>query len=83
VALQNIRRATNNSCWEQANAYLSRASNHRRDLEPVIHRLAQILFATQIPLCSLHRDTVEQELNLFQFAAAGMLQPGENRSLKR
>ena len=38
--------------------------------------MAQILFAAQIPLGGLHRDMAEQELNLFQFAAAGVAQLG-------
>jgi hypothetical protein len=58
---------------EQANAYSIWASDHRSDLEPIIHRMAQILLATQIPLCGLDRDMAEQELNLFQFAAASVL----------
>jgi hypothetical protein len=32
--------------------------------------MAQILIAAQIPLGGLHGNVAEQELNLFQFAAA-------------
>jgi hypothetical protein len=38
--------------------------------------MAQVLLTTQIPLRGLHRDMGEQELNLFQLAAAGVAQLG-------
>jgi hypothetical protein len=45
-----------NNCREQANAYSIGACGQRRDLEPVVHRVAQILLAAQIPLRGLHPD---------------------------
>jgi hypothetical protein len=42
----------------------------RHDPEPVVHRVTQTLLAAQIPLGGLDGDMAEQELNLFQFAAA-------------
>src|SRR5271166_3255325 len=46
------------------------------DLEPVVHRMTQILLAAEIPLGGLDRDMAEQELNLFQFAAVAVAQLG-------
>jgi hypothetical protein len=34
-------------------------------VKPIIHRIAQVLFAAKIPLCGLDRSMAEQELNLF------------------
>ena len=42
----------------------------RDNHKTIIHRIAEIPFETQIPLCGLHGDVTEQELYLFQFAAA-------------
>jgi hypothetical protein len=60
------------SCCEQANAYSIGACDQRRDLEPVVHRVTQILLAAQIALRGLDGDMAEQELNLFQFAAEAL-----------
>jgi hypothetical protein len=49
---------------------LTSRSACRDNHKTIIHRIAEILFATEIPLCSLHGDVTEQELYLFQFAAA-------------
>ncbi len=35
------------------------------EVEPIIHRMSQVLFAAKIPLCRLDRRMAEQELNLF------------------
>lgn len=61
---------SNDRCCEQANAYSIRGSDHWRELEPVVHRVAEILLAALIGLGSLHGDMAEEELNLFQFADA-------------
>lgn len=61
----DYRRLLAHSWREQANAYSIRASSLRCDLKPVIHRMAQILLAAQIPFRGLDRDMGEQELNLF------------------
>jgi hypothetical protein len=39
----------------------------RPQVEAVVHWAAKVLLATEIPLCRLHRDVREQELNLLQF----------------
>jgi len=81
-ALGPNRRATHkvgfssDSCCKQANAYSIGACDLRHDLEPVVHRVTQILLAAQIALRRLDRDMAEQELNLFQFAAAAVAQFG-------
>ena len=43
---------------------------------PIIHRVAETLFATQVPLRRLHRDVPEKELNLLQFTAGLMAKTG-------
>jgi hypothetical protein len=52
------------------------ACDLRHYLEPVVHRVTQILLAAQIALRGLDRDMAEPELNLFQFAAALRAQLG-------
>ena len=65
---------------EQANAHSIGARDPREDLEPVVHRLTQVLFASQVALRGLDRDMAEQELNLFQFAAVAVAQLGTGPS---
>lgn len=43
-------------------------------VEAVVDRAAEILLAAEIPLCRLHRDVSEQELNLLQLTAAVVAQ---------
>jgi hypothetical protein len=38
-------------------------------VEPVIDRILQLLFASDVPLRCLHRSVAKQKLNLFQFAS--------------
>jgi hypothetical protein len=42
--------------------------------DPIIHRVAEALFATQVPLRWLHRDMPQKELNLLQLPASLMPQ---------
>ena len=63
-------------CRNQANSHSIGAC----DLESVIHRVRQILFAAKITLGGLHGDVAEEELNLLQFAAADMAQLGAGRA---
>jgi hypothetical protein len=64
------------SWCKQANAYSIGARDQRCDLEPIVNRVTQILLAAQISLRGLDRDMAQQELNLFQFAAASVAQLG-------
>jgi hypothetical protein len=41
-------------------------------VKSIIYRISQVLFAAKIPLCRLDRRMAEQELNLFQLAAAAV-----------
>jgi hypothetical protein len=47
----------------------------------VIYGIFDLLLRAQITLCSLDRYVAEQELNLFEFAAGNMAQPGAGSSL--
>jgi hypothetical protein len=44
--------------------------------DPIIHRVAETLFAAQISLGRLHRDVSQQELNLLQLTAGLMAKAG-------
>jgi hypothetical protein len=44
----------------------------RAKVEKIVHRMSQILFATEIVFRGLDRHMPEQELNLFQLATAIM-----------
>ena len=48
----------------------------RSEIEQVINWMPEILFASQIAFCGLHRCVSEQKLNLLQFTAAIMAQLG-------
>ena len=41
-------------------------------VEQIIHRMSQVLFAAKTPFCRLDRGMAEQELNLFQLAATAV-----------
>ena len=43
------------------------------EVQQIIHRMSQVLFAAKIPFCRLDRRMAEQELNLLQLAAAAGL----------
>ena len=43
---------------------------------PIIHRVAETLFAAQVPLRRLHRDMARKELNLLQLTAGLMTKTG-------
>ena len=43
---------------------------------PIIHSIAESLFAAQVPLRRLHRDVPQKELNLLQFTAGLMTKMG-------
>jgi len=43
---------------------------------PIIHRLAETLFAAQVRLRRLHRDMPKKELNLLQLTAGLMTKTG-------
>ena len=58
----------------------SAPATRAEDLEPVVYRVTQILLASQIALRGLDRNMAEQELNLFQLAAAGVAQLGTGSS---
>ncbi|HTF70799.1 MAG TPA: hypothetical protein VK638_49825 [Edaphobacter sp.] len=47
-----------------------------RQPNPIIHRVAETLFAAQVPLRRLHRDMPKKELNLLQLAAGLMAKTG-------
>jgi len=42
----------------------------------IVDGFTKSLFAAQVPLCSLHGYMAKQELDLFQFTARGMTEPG-------
>ena len=65
---------------DQAIAHSIGTCDPREDLEPVIHRVTQVLLASQITLRSLDGDMAEQELNLFQFTAIAVAQLGTGPS---
>jgi hypothetical protein len=44
------------------------------EVERIVHRAYEILFAAKIASCSQHRDMSEQELNLLKLSAAAMTQ---------
>ena len=44
------------------------------EIEKIVYRMAEILFAAEITFCGLHRSMSQQELNLLQFTAAIMAQ---------
>src|ERR1700722_15401954 len=44
--------------------------------DPIIHRVAETLFAAQVPLRRLHRDMPKKELNLLQLTAGLMTKTG-------
>jgi hypothetical protein len=44
------------------------------EVEKIVHRTPEILFAAKVAFCSLHRDMPEQELNLLKLTAAAMTQ---------
>ena len=46
----------------------------RSEVKQIVHRMPEILLATEIAFRRLHGGVAEQELNLFDFAAAGMAQ---------
>jgi hypothetical protein len=46
----------------------------RSEVKKVVYRMAEILFAAEIAFRCLHGCMPQQELNLLQFAAAGMAQ---------
>ena len=48
-------------------ADLRRSRRVRFQTNPIIHRVAETLFAAQVSLCRLHGDMSKQELNLLQF----------------
>src|ERR1041385_5858299 len=55
---------------------LRRSDIFRLDAHAVIYCNAQFLFAAQVTLCCLDRDVSEQELNLIEFAAGEVTEPG-------
>jgi hypothetical protein len=48
----------------------------RFDSKFVVHGVAELLFATQVTLRGLDGDVAQQELNLVEFAASQMTEPG-------
>ena len=44
----------------------------RLNADAVVHRSADPLFTTEVPLCGLNRHVSEKELDLLQFATAGV-----------
>jgi hypothetical protein len=57
---------------------LRRSRRVRFQSNPIIHRIAEALFATQVPLRRLHRDVPEKELNLLQFSTRLLAKTGAN-----
>jgi hypothetical protein len=55
---------------------LRRSRRVRFQANPIVHRVAETLFAAQVPLRRLHRDVSQQELNLLQFTAGLMAKTG-------
>ena len=55
---------------------LRRLRQVRFQADPIIHRVAEALFAAQVPLRRLHRDVSQQELNLLQFTTGLMTKTG-------
>ena len=43
-------------------------------LEQIVHRMSQVLLAAEVAFGCLHGSVAEQELNLLDFAAAGVTQ---------
>src|ERR1700685_2405311 len=48
---------------------LSGRFGFNRKFKVIIHCVLKLLFASDVPLCSLHRSVAEEKLNLFQFAS--------------
>jgi hypothetical protein len=48
----------------------------RCEVKQIVHGMSEILFASQVALCRLHRCMSEQELNLLQLSSAVMTQLG-------
>ena len=46
----------------------------RSEVEKIVHRMPEILFAAEIAFRGLHRCMPEQELNLLQFTTAVVAQ---------
>ncbi len=46
------------------------------DADMVVHGISDLLLAAKITLGSLHRDVPEEELDLFEFAASNVTEPG-------
>ncbi len=55
---------------------LRRSRRVRFQLNSIIHRVAETLFAAQVPLRRLHRDMPQKELNLLQFTVGLMAKTG-------
>jgi len=46
----------------------------RSEVEKIVHRMPEILFATKIVLCGLHRCVTQQKLDLLEFTTAVVAQ---------
>jgi hypothetical protein len=55
-------------------------SLYRFDADPIVYRFTKSLFAAQRALRRLDRNMTQQELNLFEFTAGGMTEPGARSS---
>ena len=52
------------------------SSGIRFDAQPVVHSDAELLLASEVALSRLDRHVAEQELDLIEFAAGDVAQPG-------
>jgi hypothetical protein len=46
-----------------------------RQIDSVVHRVPQFLFAAEIPFGGLHRGMPEQKLNLLEFSSGDVTEP--------